>query len=91
MFAVVIFTLAIQNAEECNAKPWLILSVPRESILVCDEYGAWKIHFIFGKYARAYTTFVEKNFLKMVAKYVEIVEVKSPFPWTMVLCKVRNA
>ncbi len=71
------------------AKPWLILSVPREP--------TWcLLNLLRGKYMRSLGNtpghlqhWSRTGFLHMVEKYAQIIEVKSPLPWTMVLCKVK--
>ncbi len=72
------------------ADPWLILSVPREPI--------WRaLNLVRGKYFTALGNtpghiqhWSTTSFLEMVDEYADIVEIKTPLPWTMVLCKVKN-
>lgn len=66
---------------------YLILSVPREPI--------WRVlNLVRGKYITDFGNtpghiqhWSKRGFLSLVSKYFEVVEVKSPFPWTMVLCR----
>lgn len=69
---------------------YCILSVPREPI--------WRIlNFLRCKYIDALGNtpghlqhWSRRSFLKMISNYFEIVEVKTPLPWTMVLCKKKE-
>src|SRR5919201_6379230 len=53
------------------ARPWAIVSVPREPL--------WRALNHWSR--RGFITFLERRF--------EVVEVHSPFPWTMALCRAR--
>ena len=72
---------------DCN---YLLLSVPREPI--------WRILNISrGKYLKSLGNtpghlqhWSKRDFIGVVTKYFDIVQIKSPFPWTMVLCKNRK-
>lgn len=69
------------------AQPYLILSVPREPI--------WSIlNVLRGKYWSALgctpghiQKWSKNEFITLVGQYFEILEVRSPLPWTMILCK----
>lgn len=71
------------------AQGHVILSVPREPI--------WRIlNVLRGKYIRQYGNtpghiqhWSRRKFIRFVGRYFKVVAVKSPFPWTMVLCKPR--
>lgn len=68
---------------------YCMLSVPREPI--------WRIlNMLRGKYITSSGNtpghiqhWSKMSFLKMVEKYFDIIEVKTPLPWTIVLCKKR--
>lgn len=68
----------------------VILSVPREPI--------WRIlNMSRGRYLRAFGNtpghlqhWSKKGFCDLVGAYFEILEIKSPFPWTMLLCRPRD-
>jgi SAM-dependent methyltransferase len=80
---------ALQKLTEI-AGPWLILSVPTEPI--------WRIlNMARGKYLGALGNtpghiqhWSATAFIDLVEKYADVIEVKTPLPWTMVLCKVRQ-
>jgi 2-polyprenyl-3-methyl-5-hydroxy-6-metoxy-1,4-benzoquinol methylase len=69
------------------ASPYLLVSVPREPI--------WRIlNIARGKYIRDLGNtpghiqhWSSADFVSMLAKSMEIIEVRQPLPWTMVLCR----
>lgn len=71
------------------ARPYFLVSVPREPL--------WRVlNVLRGKYLADLgntpghlQNWSQRRFLNMLARYVEIVEVRSPLPWTMALCRVR--
>lgn len=72
------------------AKPYVIFSVPREPI--------WRsLNFMRGKYLKDLGNtpghvqhWGKSNFISFVEKHFEIIEVRSPLPWTMLLAKVKK-
>lgn len=72
-----------------TATKYVILSVPREPI--------WRaLNLARGKYIRSFGNtpghiqhWSKKAFVQLVDKYFKIIEIRSPLPWTMVLCSVR--
>lgn len=72
------------------AKPWIILSVPREpiwSILNMLRGKYWKD---FGNTPGHIQRWSRREFVSMVERHFDIVEIKTPLPWTMLLCRVRD-
>ena len=71
------------------ARPWLIVSVPREPL--------WRLlNVARGRYLRAFGNtpghvqhWSMPAFRQMVGRHVEVVEQKTPLPWTMLLCRAR--
>jgi len=71
------------------ADPYLILSVPKEPV--------WSIlNLIRGKYWKELGNtpghiqqWSKSSFIQLVSGYLEIIEVRYPLPWTMLLCKKR--
>jgi SAM-dependent methyltransferase len=71
------------------ARPWLLASVPREPI--------WRaLNLARGKYlSRAGNTpghlnhWSKRAFLRFLGTRFDVVEVRTPLPWTMALCRVR--
>lgn len=67
----------------------LIVSVPREPIWCA-------LNLVRGKYLAAWGNtpghiqhWSRTSFIKMVSKYFEVIEIKNPLPWTMLLCRPR--
>ncbi|OIZ94222.1 methyltransferase type 11 [Candidatus Rickettsiella isopodorum] len=68
-------------------KKYLILSVPREPI--------WRLlNMLRGKYCSAFGNtpghlqhWSKRRFVTQISTYFDILEVKTPFPWTMLLCQ----
>ena len=80
--------LAIKKLKGITKK-YLILSVPREPV--------WRIlNCIRGKYLDDFGNtpghiqhWSKRGFIEMVSSQFEVVEVRNPLPWTMVLCKLK--
>ena len=72
------------------ARPWLLVSVPREPI--------WRaLNLARGKYLRDLGNtpghlghWSRRRFLELLRSRVEVVEVRSPLPWTMALCRANG-
>ncbi|MQA75731.1 MAG: methyltransferase domain-containing protein [Solirubrobacterales bacterium] len=71
------------------ARPWLVVSVPREPLWrvlnlargkYLDELGNTPGH--LGHWSRA--------FLRFLRRRVDVVEARSPLPWTLALCRARR-
>lgn len=68
---------------------YFIVSVPREPL--------WCVlNFLRGKYWRSFGNtpghinhWSKRAFVKLISEYAEVVDVKNPMPWTVVLAKVR--
>jgi len=73
-----------------TASNYVIVSVPREPI--------WRVlNMIRGKYwgqlgntPGHLNHWSSRSFIRLVSKYFDIVEIKKPLPWTMLLCRVRR-
>ena len=71
------------------AQPWLITSVPREPL--------WRgLNIVRGKYLGDFGNtpghvnhWSRTGFLELLAPRFDVVEMRSPLPWTMALCKRR--
>jgi 2-polyprenyl-3-methyl-5-hydroxy-6-metoxy-1,4-benzoquinol methylase len=72
------------------ARPWLLVSVPREPI--------WRaLNLARGKYVRDLGNtpghlghWSRRAFVELLRRRVEVVDVRSPLPWTMALCRVNG-
>ena len=73
------------------ATPWLLASVPREPL--------WRaLNLARGKYVRDLGNtpghlnhFSRRGFHRLLSERFEIVEARSPMPWSMALCRVRGS
>ena len=73
------------------ASPYLIISVP------CEPFWS-AMNMVRGKYWRDWgntpghiQNWSQSQFLALVLRYFEVLEVRSPIPWSMLLCCVRAA
>lgn len=82
--------LALENLAKIS-QPWLILSVPREPIWSLLNIARGKYWKDFGNTPGHIQRWSSTEFINMVSQYVEIVEVRNPLPWTMLLCKTKPA
>jgi 2-polyprenyl-3-methyl-5-hydroxy-6-metoxy-1,4-benzoquinol methylase len=72
------------------ARPWLLVSVPREPI--------WRaLNLARGKYVRDLGNtpghlghWSRRGFVELLRARVDVVEVRSPLPWTMALCRANG-
>ena len=72
------------------AKPYLLVSVPREPI--------WRIlNVARGKYLRHIGNtpghiqhWSRKSFIKFLDQYFDVIDVRTPTPWIVVLCRVKD-
>ena len=72
------------------AEPFLLVSVPREPVwrLLNMARGAyWQS---LGNTPGHIQHWSSRRFLRMLGRRFEIIEVRQPFPWTMVLCKTER-
>ncbi len=71
------------------ARPYLLVSIPREPI--------WRIlNLCRGKYIKDFGNtpghiqhWSRTGFLQLLERYFEVVDIRCPFPWTVALCKVK--
>jgi len=72
------------------ARPWLLVSVPWEPL--------WRVlNIARGKYLAAagntpghLNHWTRRGFLRLLGRHVDVVEVRTPLPWTMALCRARS-
>ena len=69
------------------ARPWLLVSVPREPIWRALNLARGKYVRDFGNTPGHLSHWSRRGFLDLLRQRVEIVEVRSPLPWTMALCR----
>ena len=73
-----------------TATGYVILSVPREPIWCLLNLARGKYLFRFGNSPGHIQHWATSEFVKLVGRYFDIVEVKTPIPWTMLLCRVKR-
>lgn len=72
------------------AQPWLILSVPREPVWSMLNMARGKYWNDFGNTPGHIQRWSSAEFIGLVSDYMDIVEVRKPLPWTMLLCKKKS-
>ena len=72
------------------ARPWLIASVPREPLFRGLNLArlSWVRH--LGNTPGHLNHWSKREFVRFLTRRFEVVEVRSPTPWTMVLCRVQS-
>lgn len=68
----------------------LIVSVPKEPLWCALNLARGKYIADWGNTPGHIQHWSKSSFIRMVSKYFEVVEVKSPLPWTMLLCRPRG-
>lgn len=71
------------------ASPHLIVSVPREPVWSWMNMARGKYWRDFGNTPGHIQRWSKRRYLELLSRYVDIVEVRSPLPWTMALCRAR--
>jgi SAM-dependent methyltransferase len=72
------------------ARPWLIASVPREPLWRVLNMARFKYWGDLGNTPGHLGHWSKRGFLKLLEPRFEVIEVRSPLPWTMALCRVRD-
>ncbi len=72
------------------ATDYVIVSVPREPIWCLLNLVRGKYFSSFGNTPGHLQRWSCAQFIELVGRYFDIVEVKKPLPWTMLLCRVRR-
>jgi SAM-dependent methyltransferase len=71
------------------ASPWLIVSVPREPLWRALNLARLKYVGDLGNTPGHLGHWSKRGFLEFLSGHVEVVEVRSPLPWTMALCRAQ--
>jgi len=66
---------------------WYLLSVPREPIWRAMNMARGTYLSQWGNSPGHIQHWSKRSFLRLVSRYFEIVQVKSPLPWTVLLCR----
>lgn len=69
----------------------LIVSVPREPLWRVLNLARGKYILSYGNTLGHIQHWSKGGFVRMVSKYFDIVEVRSPLPWTMLLCRPKQS
>lgn len=68
----------------------LIISVPREPLWCALNMARGKYISDWGNTPGHIQHWSKQNFVNLISEYFEIENIKSPLPWTMLLCKSRS-
>lgn len=71
------------------ARPHLIISVPREPVWRMLNLARGKYMKQWGNTPGHLNHWSRRSFLRFIQRRLEVIECRSPFPWTMLWCKVR--
>lgn len=69
------------------ARPWAIVSVPREPLWRVLNLGRLKYVRDLGNTPGHLQHWSRRSFLGFLERHLEVVEVRSPVPWTLALCR----
>ncbi len=69
------------------ARPWLLLSVPREPIWRGLNMARGKYLSDLGNTPGHIQHWRRRDFVDLVSKHANVEQVRAPLPWTMVLCR----
>lgn len=72
------------------ARPWLLASVPREPLWRALNLARGKYLGGLGNTPGHLNHFSRRGFRDLLASEFELVETRSPLPWSMALCRVRG-
>jgi 2-polyprenyl-3-methyl-5-hydroxy-6-metoxy-1,4-benzoquinol methylase len=72
------------------ARPWLIASVPREPLWRALNLARLSYVGDLGNTPGHLNHWSKRDFVRFLTRRFEVVEVRSPTPWTMVLCRVQS-
>ena len=72
------------------ARPWLIASVPREPLWRALNLARLTYVGALGNTPGHLNHWSKRGFLRFLESRFEVVDVRSPIPWTMALCRVQS-
>jgi SAM-dependent methyltransferase len=72
------------------ARPWLIASVPREPLWRALNLARFAYVGELGNTPGHLNHWSKGDFVRFLASRFEVIEVRSPTPWTMVLCRLQS-
>lgn len=80
--------LGVKLISECTDE-YFIVSVPHEPIWCMLNMARGKYIKSFGNTPGHINHWTRRSFVKLVSKYADIIDVRTPLPWTMVLARTR--
>jgi 2-polyprenyl-3-methyl-5-hydroxy-6-metoxy-1,4-benzoquinol methylase len=72
------------------ARPWLIASVPREPLWRALNLARLSYVGALGNTPGHLNHWSKSDFVRFLTRRFEVVEIRSPTPWTMALCRVQS-
>jgi SAM-dependent methyltransferase len=69
------------------ADPWAIVSVPREPLWRSLNVARLRYLHDFGNTPGHINHWSRRAFLRFLERHLDVVEVRTPLPWTMALCR----
>jgi 2-polyprenyl-3-methyl-5-hydroxy-6-metoxy-1,4-benzoquinol methylase len=72
------------------AHPWTIVSVPREPLWRALNVARLKYVGDLGNTPGHLNHWSRRGFAEFLRRHLEVVEIRSPLPWTMALCRARE-
>ena len=72
------------------ARPWLIASVPREPLWRALNLARLSYVSDLGNTPGHLSHWSKRDFVRFLTRRFEVTEVRSPTPWSMVLCRVQS-
>lgn len=72
------------------ADPWLILSVPREPLWSAMNMARGRYWRDLGNTPGHVQRWSSRAFVKLVSRYFDVVTMRTPVPWTMLLCRQKQ-
>ncbi len=80
---------ALQKIQSLEPE-YAVFSVPREPLWRMTNMARFKYLSDLGNTPGHLQHWSKRGFLNMILRYFEIIEVRSPYPWTMLLCRPRG-
>ncbi len=71
------------------ARPWMLVSVPREPLWRALNLARFAYLGELGNTPGHVNHWSRRRFLGWLGERVEVIEARSPLPWTMALCRAR--
>jgi hypothetical protein len=71
------------------ARPYLLASVPREPLWRALNMARGKYLGAFGNTPGHLNHWSREGFLRLLRRRFDVIEMRTPLPWTMALCRLR--